>query len=84
MGISKSCVYPSISVIAPNLASSLTLGRWNNYLDDGFLMQQSRGFASKKVGLGTAKSVERILSLIWTSYILTIFIYFSPHIIVLQ
>ncbi|KAL7439218.1 hypothetical protein ACHAXH_005655 [Discostella pseudostelligera] len=48
MGISKSCVYPSISVIAPNLASSLTLGRWNNYLDDGFLMQQSRGFASKK------------------------------------
>ena len=57
MGISKTCVYPSISATSPNLASTLTLGRWNNYLDDGCLTQQTRGFASKKVGLGTATSV---------------------------
>jgi hypothetical protein len=61
MGIPKTCIYPSISVTAPNVASILPLGRLN--LDDGDrnLAQQTRGFASKKVGNVTVTPVATLI-----------------------
>lgn len=50
MEISKKCMYPSLSAISPHVASILPLGRLKFLNDRIILAQQTREFATKKVG----------------------------------